>query len=247
MTKRAQALVAEVRGYCEEHADPAKANKWARYFSEGYDSWGLLDKENPFFTTQRDAWFGKYRAIGLKGFLEAGAELCRSGKYEEASISISFLKEFRGEIDSPALSLLAHWFDDGIRNWAHVDVLCMEVLGPALREGRIGPETLKWWRESEWKYQRRASVVALLPPPKEPRLIPPLLDFVEPLMYDPDKPVQQAVGWLLRDCWKVAPKPVEALLLKHVAAAPRQIYQTATAKMTADQKSRFKRPSRKLR
>jgi 3-methyladenine DNA glycosylase AlkD len=66
-------------------------------------------------------------------------------------------------------------------------------------------------------------------------------------MHDAEKPVQQAVGWLLRECWKIAPKPVESLLLEHVATAPRQIYQTATEKMTPEQKARFKRPSGKLR
>lgn len=247
MTRRAGELVAAIRAYCEAHADPAKADKWARYFSEGYDSWGLLDKGNPFFTTQRDAWLDQYRGIGLKGFLDAGAELAKSGKFEEASISISFVKEFRDEFDEKALKTLVQWFEDGICNWAHVDVLCGEVLNPCLKAGRISLAGLCGWRESKWKYQRRASVVALIPPVKEAAAVGPLLDYVRPLMHDPDKPVQQAVGWLLRECWKIAPKPVEALLLEHVATAPRQIYQTATEKMTAEQKARFKRPSGKLR
>jgi hypothetical protein len=30
-------LVAAIRAYCQKHAQPDKADKWARYFSEGYD------------------------------------------------------------------------------------------------------------------------------------------------------------------------------------------------------------------
>jgi len=247
MNKRASELIEAIRAYCRANADPSKADKWARYFSEGYDSWGLLDKGNPFFTTQRDAWFQQYRGIGLKGFLDAGAELAKSGKYEESAISISFVKEFKEEFDEKALKALARWFDGGIRNWAHVDVLCMEVLAPCLSAGRFTLESIGQWRESAWKYQRRASVVALIPPPKKAAAVAPLVDYVRPLMNDPEKPVQQAVGWLLRECWKIAPKPVESLLLECVATAPRQIYQTATEKMTAEQKARFKRPSGKLR
>jgi 3-methyladenine DNA glycosylase AlkD len=245
MNKRAAGLVAEVRAYCREHENPAMAGKWARYFSEGYDAWGLLDKGNPFFTVKKEEWLAKYGGIGLKGFLKAGAELCKSGKYEEASISIGFVKAHREELGEKDLAGLARWFDGGIRNWAHVDVLCMEVLAPLAAAGRISLEALGQWRVSEWKYQRRASVVALIPPPKDAKAIQPLLEYVRPLMEDPEKPVQQAMGWFLREAWKVAPKPVEAFLLKHLATAPRQIVQTATEKMTAEQKARFKRPPAK--
>lgn len=247
MKKRPADLAAEIRKYCAAHANPAMANKWARYFSEGYDAWGLLDKENPFFSTQREEWLKEYVSLGLNGFLDAGAELCQSGKFEEASISILFLKHHRDRLDEKALVRLAKWFKGGIRNWAHVDVLCAEVLVPCLAAGQIKLELLAPWRESEWKYQRRASVVALIPPPKEPAAIPPLLEYIRPLMEDPEKPVQQAMGWFLREAWKVAPKPVEAFLLEHVATAPRQIVQTATEKMPAEKKARFKRPSKKVR
>lgn len=247
MKRQAAGLAAEVRAYCAEHANPAMANKWARYFSEGYDAWGLLDKENPFFTIQRERWLEEYVSLGLDGFLDAGAKLCQSGKYEEASISILFLKQYRDEMDEKALIRLAKWFKGGIRNWAHVDVLCMEVLVPCLAAGRIELDALAPWRESEWKYQRRASVVALIPPPKEPAAIPALLEYIRPLMQDPEKPVQQAMGWFLREAWKVAPKPVEAFLLEHVATAPRQIVRTAVERMPAAKKARFKRPPARAR
>ncbi|NWF83674.1 MAG: DNA alkylation repair protein [Bryobacteraceae bacterium] len=183
----------------------------------------------------------------MNGFLAAGAELCRSGKYEEASISILFLKHYREALDAGSLARLAKWFEGGIRNWAHVDVLCAEVLAPSLAAGLFEIGALAPWRESAWKYQRRASVVALIPPPKEPSAIPPLLSYVRRLMHDPEKPVQQAVGWFLREAWKVAPKPVEAFLIEHVATAPRQIFQTATEKMSAGEKARFKKPPKQVR
>jgi 3-methyladenine DNA glycosylase AlkD len=242
MKKRERQLVEEVRAYCREHADPAQAGKWARYFSEGYDAWGLLTKDHPFFTTQRDAWLGKYSSLGLDGFLSAGAELCKSGKYEEGAIATSFLKSRLPEFDSRALPSLSKWFDDGIRNWAHVDVLCLEVLAPALQAGRITRDALAPWRASPWKYQRRTSVVALIPP--VPAEIPAVLASLRPLMRDEEKPVQQALGWILREAWKLEKKPVEAFLLEFVATAPRQIYQTATEKMTPAQKERFRRPAR---
>lgn len=247
MKKSAADLVAEAQKYYAAHANPAMANKWARYFAEGYDAWGLLDKGNPFFSTQREEWLNEYATLGLNGFLSAGAELCRGGKCEEASISILFLKHYREALDGRALVRLAKRFEGGMRNWAHVDVLCAEVLAPCLAGGLFEIDALASWRESAWKYQRRASVVALIPPPKEPSAIPPLLSYVRRLMRDPEKPVQQAVGWFLREAWKVAPKPVEEFLLEHAATAPRQIVQTATEKMSAAEKARFKKPAKRVR
>jgi hypothetical protein len=46
---KAAALVAEIREYCAAHADPQNAKKYERYFKEGYDAWGLLDREHPFW------------------------------------------------------------------------------------------------------------------------------------------------------------------------------------------------------
>ncbi len=39
--KSLQKKVAEIRRFCESHSDPARAQKYARYFVEGYDAYGL--------------------------------------------------------------------------------------------------------------------------------------------------------------------------------------------------------------
>lgn len=231
-------LVNEIRAYCESHADPGNAQKWARYFKEGYDSWGLLNKDDPLWTTQDKEWMERYRKLGLAGFLRVGEALLKSGKYEEGALAIRFVKPFVDKIDAKTLKGLAKWFEGGIRNWAHTDVLCGEVIAPAVVRGQIGLQDLEAWRASKWKYQRRAAAVALLNYVKEGGEV---LEFVRPLMADEERVVQQGVGWLLREVWKKQPKKVEKFLLDHRESAPRTIMQYATEKMSAEQKARFKR------
>jgi hypothetical protein len=48
------------------------AARWTRYFSEGYDAWGLNDKDHPVWHAQQDEWLERYRRIGLRGFLTLG-------------------------------------------------------------------------------------------------------------------------------------------------------------------------------
>jgi 3-methyladenine DNA glycosylase AlkD len=68
-----------------------------------------------------------------------------------------------------------------------------------------------------------------------------LFDFIEPLMLDQERVVQQGLGWFLREAWKIRKNQTEVFLLKWKNEAPRLIYLYATEKMTATKKKRFKK------
>jgi 3-methyladenine DNA glycosylase AlkD len=238
---RPERLAAEIRAWCQANANPAGVNKYARYFKEGYDSWGLLDKDHPIWHQQQAAWLAAYRQMGVAGFLNAGEILFRSPKYEEGSLAIRFLAELREELDAASLAGIARWFEAGIRNWAHTDVLCGLIIGPLVAGGAAPLDALAEWRRAPHKFQRRAVPVAMLDLLKTGAEVKPLLAFVEPLMLDPAREVHQGVGWFLREAWKKQPEPVEAFLLKWKDRAPRLIFQYATEKMTAADRARFKR------
>lgn len=254
--KKSHRLANEIQRYCAAHADAKVATLYARYFKEGYDAWGLLDKGNPFFGKRRDEWLARYEDLGVGGFLEAGEILFASGKYEEGAIAIQFLKSHRDALRAEDAAGLARWFDGGIRNWAHTDVLCGEILGPLLKDGRLTEQSIASWRSSPHRFQRRAvpvSLLALLEPLKKTvapsagsrRAVKHLLDFVRPMMLDEERVVQQGLGWFLREAWKRHPDVVEPLLLEFKDSAGRIIYQYATEKMTAAGKARFKAAKRK--
>ena len=239
--KRAEQLVAEIRAYCAAHADEKAAGKWVRYFKEGYDAWGLLDKHDPLWNERQQGWLEEYCALGPRGFLKAGELLFQSGKYEEGALAIRFLKHYREQLDASVMEALAKWFAAGIGNWAHTDVLCGEVLAPLVESGRVTLEDLAPWRESKWKYQRRAVPVAMLSLVKTRKDVKVWLEFLRPLMTDSERVVQQGLGWFLREAWKKHPRPVEAFLLEWRQQAPRLIFQYSTEKMAAAERARFRR------
>jgi 3-methyladenine DNA glycosylase AlkD len=240
MTK-AELLAAEIRKYCEKHAQPELADKYRRYFSEGYEAWGGFDKDHPIWNAQEEKWFEKYCGMGLPGFLKLGEILFASGKYEEGALAIRFVKRLREKLDEKAMAGLARWFTAGIGNWAHTDVLCGEILAPRITGGAVALEALAGWRSSELKYQRRAVPVSMLGLLKVREDFGPLLEFIRPMMLDPERVVHQGLGWFLREAWKKQPKPVEAFLLEWKDTAPRLIFQYATEKMTAAARARFRR------
>jgi 3-methyladenine DNA glycosylase AlkD len=240
MTK-AELLAAEIRAYCEANANPKQVDKYARYFKEGYDSWGLLDKDNPIWHQRQAEWLEKYPDMGTRGFLKLGEILFRSPKYEEGSLAIRLLKEFRDELDEKAVAGLAKWFEAGIGNWAHTDVLCGEITAPLLANGTIPLKSLAPWRSSDLKYQRRAVPVSMLGLLKVRKEVGPLVEFLRPMMMDAERVVHQGLGWFLREAWKKQPKPVEAFLLEWKDRAPRLIFQYATEKMTPSARALFRR------
>ena len=238
---REQVLAEEIRSYCRAHADAKQAARYQRYFTEGYDSWGLMGSKDPLWLQQQEEWLAEYHGLGLGGFLKAGEILFASGKYEEGALAIRFVKGFLEEFAEASLPRLAKWFEAGIGNWAHTDVLCGEILAPQLKGGKIKMEALGPWRKSAHKYQRRSVPVAMLGLLKTEKSLGPQLRFLQPMMMDPERVVQQGLGWYLREAWKKQHEPVEKFLLAWKDSAPRLVFQYATEKMPAAERARFRR------
>jgi 3-methyladenine DNA glycosylase AlkD len=238
---KVETLAAEIRAYCAANADPARAARYERYFKEGYDAWGLMGNDHPFWSEKQNEWTGRYGGIGLRGFLRLGNLLFAGGKYEEGAMAIRMVARLRGEFDARSLASLGKWFAAGIGNWAHTDTLCSEVIAPLLAGGRIPLEALDSWRRSKFRYQRRAVLVAMLGLLKTETGAGPLLRFIRPMMLDGERVVHQGLGWFLREAWKKEPAPVEAFLAEWKEEAARLIYQYATEKMTPEKKALFRR------
>jgi 3-methyladenine DNA glycosylase AlkD len=230
-------IVKEIRSFCKAHADATQAERYRRYFTVGYDPYGLPDK---VLQPQREKWFEQYRELGLAGMLELGDRLFTDGKYEEAFIAMFFAGKFKTEFRPATFQHFGKWLDSGVRNWAHSDVLCGNLLSPCLVNGIVGLEAMDKWRTARSKWKRRAVPVSMIPLLKKEKDYQPLLGFIDPLMSDAERVVHQGLGWFLREAWKLQPKPVERFLLRWKDSAARLIFQYATEKMTAAQKARFR-------
>lgn len=236
----ARAIFKEVRAFCEAHADPDRARRYARFFTEGYDAYGV-DYRIPSWHLNLALWCERLRAAGPDALIEAGNLLTATGKYEECSFAI-LLADKIAEFDSRSLfEHLGGWFDSGgIRNWAHTDVMCKMVLRRCVVSQTVTLQDIRPWRDSDAKFKRRAAAVMLVESISV-RDTAAWLAFIEPLIHDSEKVVHQGVGWLLRELWKRDAGTAEPFLLKHKDTAPRLIYQYATEKMDAKGKARFRK------
>ena len=239
-SKLSKRIACEIRAFCEAHADPERVRKYARYFVEGYDAYGV-DHRLPEWEASRKQWLAQLKQDGPAALLDACDLLVRPGKYEEVFAAIVFVADSREMYSPDAFARIGKWFEQGIANWAEVDTLAGQVLGQFLTSGIVDIAAFEPWVAAPFKYQRRAVPVTLIGLLKETQKLEPLFQLIEPLMGDGEKVVQQGTGWFLREAWKRQPKPTEAFLLRYKDTCPRLIVQYATEKMESTAKQRFRR------
>ena len=234
---KAAELHRDIQKYFKANASKAMVKKYEKYFTEGFDSYGITTEK---FNEKVKAVLNDKR-VNMKLALSTGKLLVKSGKYEETNFAICLLKEFSEQFDSKTFGCVEKWFDIGIVNWAHTDIFCGHLMSEFFERGIISLKDLSGWRSSKNTYQRRAVPVAMLSLLKTHKNYKSLFSFIDPLMMDSEKKVQQGLGWFLREAWKIKRKETETFLLKWKDKAPRVIFQYATEKMTAEEKKRFRK------
>ncbi|MBN1270758.1 MAG: DNA alkylation repair protein [Candidatus Aminicenantes bacterium] len=229
----------EVRKFCEENADPKIEKKYARYFTEGYDAYGVDPKKSE---SQRKKWLEDWnKELSLDDYVLLGEKLLSSGKYEEGNFAVSFIYSLTDRFLSGTFDKLGGWLESGIRNWAHTDVLAGKALSHFFTKGLLDIEVLTDWTGSPSKWKRRAVPVTLIETLKPGAPLKKMFSIIESLMADSEIFVQKGLGWFLREAWKMYPEETEKFLLKWKDTCGRTIIQYATEKMDKENKSRFRR------
>lgn len=241
----AKTLRDELKLFCERNAQESIKKKYSRYFKEGYDAYGvesglLYEKAKEILEEYRDK-------LGVNGFLYLGDLLFENGSYEERSLAILFSKGFKKDYSKETFKHISKWLENYVNNWAHNDVLCGDVVSRFIEKGIVNLKDFSSWRFSKSKWKRRAVPVSMITYLKIDDVKPSLLSFIEPLMTDKERVVQQGLGWFLREAWKRDSKTVESFLLKWKNTSPRLIFQYATEKMNSEKKKLFKKDKNETR
>lgn len=231
--------VAEIRSFCAAHADKAVIDKYARYFTEGWDPWGVSGGllEDPYREWVRQWKLSTAETLDLVRTLF-------SGKAEEVSLGIWFLRDLEKQLTGEHFIFLKTLFDDHVRNWGHCDAAVSEVISRFIKYRIITYEDFTQWKTSPVKWTRRAVPVSMIWIVKKDPSVDPvrLFEFAHPLVGDSERPVWQGMGWFLREAWKKHPAPIEEYLSSIIAYAPRLIIQYATEKMDKPAREKFRRP-----
>jgi len=231
--------VKEIREFCLNNSKQVNIDKYARYFKEGFDGYGIDQK---VYEKQRDNWIAQWKnKMTLDNYLSLGDALMQTGKFEEKSFAIAFLQSERENYTAATFTRIGLWFEYGISNWATTDVLCMLVLSSFLNDKIITFDKLKEWTKAKSEWQRRAVPVTLVELLKKDLQPTDALPLIEPLMLDESPYVQKGIGTLLRGLWKKYPAEIEDFLHQWKDRSPRLIFQYATEKMDKEYRKKFRK------
>jgi len=236
-----QKIERDMRRFLKANADQAVIKKYAKYFTEGYDPYGVAgEKLHP----KIDEWFHICEEkLSQKELLSLCNHLLSSGKYEEASIAIGFMVRLRDKYNKSLFNTVGKWFEKYIANWAHCDGACGSIVYAFLADKVVEFKDLLAWTQSPFRWKRRAAAVTMVQDFYKGGTanVTRAIQVARKLILDPEKVVQQGTGWLLREAWKKSPKKVEDFLLKWKDQTPRLIIQYATEKIDRAKRKKFRR------
>lgn len=232
-------LVKEVERFMQSNASAEVVEKYARYFKEGYDAYGVPSGVLPKY---RDEFIDKYSSkLDLDGWMELCGKLMASEKFEIKGMAYVISMKFASALGRERMAEIRTWFAYDHHNWAICDEFSCAVFPAMFEAGSISTADFEPWRDDLGRWVRRVAIVSQIKPMKAERKAKRYLKFVEPMMAETERVAQQGIGWFLREAWKIDATETEKLLLKYKNIAARLIYQAACEKMDNAGKARFRR------
>lgn len=226
MNKKLETIFKQIGNFCFDREDPNQAIRNLRNFPEGYDAFGIEDEE---LKVLRDRILADYK-LSPREIADLGVHLFKTGKYEFGTIAIMLIKKHRPRIDAYVRERIKEWLDVGVENWAHADLLGSKILPVFFELDLVDLQSFASWRDSKSKWTRRAVVASLM---FHRQALDPedLLKFIQPLVSEREKVVQQVMGAFLRDLWNKASEPVEEFLTQNQESLDINVLKTATMNM----------------
>lgn len=118
-------LHSEIIAFCRANANEALVKKYSRYFKEGgYDAYGV---EYPLMQEKVKSIL-ETPGVDLDFILDLSQLLIPGTKFEEPSFALMLVKAMKKQYTADTFRAIGRWFDIGIRNWAHTDALCSEIV-----------------------------------------------------------------------------------------------------------------------
>jgi 3-methyladenine DNA glycosylase AlkD len=163
--------------------------------------------------------------------------------HEVMYLPLFYYRRNKHLLDPTHWKTLKKWVQK-IENWEHADTLCQ--LYSYLLEyhpTQVNP-TLQKWNTSKNPWVQRASVVSTIYYANKNRKAPPLkfvFDLIEPLIPHKNPYVQKAVGWQLREAYKLNPEKTLIFLNKHMVSLSAISFSYATEYIPKDQRHQMKK------
>ncbi len=222
-------MLKELRAELKANAEEAYRVGSSRFFKETIRPYGVR-----FANIRKIARKYFPKSLDERSLIALCDELWRSGWFEEGIVAIEWSKKAKVE----SLSVFENWLDKYVSNWAHVDGLCGNLIGPLLEKRPELISKVKSWHTSKNRWKRRASAVAFVVPGRHGKYLNDIFDVAEKLLADEDDMVRKGYGWMLKAAAGAHQKELFNFVMKHKNEMPRTALRYAIEKMPKELKKR---------
>jgi 3-methyladenine DNA glycosylase AlkD len=207
------AVAAEIREQLSRLADPRRASSSQRFFKSPVPLYGIPAPElrrvaRDRIRTLRSGW-SSGQIVALAD------ELIQVPELEVKAVGLLVLAGWLDELPVSLLPRLKSWLSWHCGNWATVDLLAVEILGPLLdAHPELIPE-VEDWPAAPSVWVRRAAAVAFVKHARQGRHLAVAYRIARQLLPDEEDLLHKSVGWLLRECGRTDRARLERFLLQH--------------------------------
>ncbi|MCX8160818.1 MAG: DNA alkylation repair protein [Candidatus Saccharicenans sp.] len=206
----------------QELADPEVAVTTQKFFPEPVDCFGVRAAE--LRALSREIYSKIELDWKIDQVLELAEALFVRPELEARSCGLLVLSRFNSELDRRRLNKIRSWLKKGyLDNWALIDTLSLEVLGPFFRKNPAELNILETWALDSHPAVRRAALVSLVKLSGDSKNLNLIFKMVRAAVL-PDGAnglVAKAAGWLLREAGKTDRHSLEKFLLTYGKTLPR--------------------------
>lgn len=149
-------------------------------------------------------------------------------------------KAFRKK-DNKSLKTIADFYLENrksVNNWDLVDLSSYSILGNAIQSGVYDMQILESLSSSPVLWDRRIAMVSTYTFIKNKNIYP-TLALASKLLDNKEDLMHKAVGWMLREAWKVDPKLVESFIIDNYSRIPRTALRYTIEKMDEEKRQEF--------
>ncbi len=207
------AVAAEIREQLARRADHRRAGSSQRFFKTPVPLHGIPAPEQR--RVARD-WIRRLRSGWNSGQIVALTDaLIQVPELEAKAVGLLVLAGWLDELPVSLLPRLKGWLSWHCGNWATVDLLALEILGPLLDTHPALIPEVEDWTASPSVWVRRAAAVAFVKHARQGRHLAAAYRIARQLLPDEEDLLHKAVGWLLRECGRTDRARLERFLLQN--------------------------------
>lgn len=239
------AIQKEIVSGLEELADPEVARTTQKFFPNKISCFGIRAAELRALSREIHNRVKPVWKIGQA--LDLAESLFTRPELEARSCGLLLLGRFQAELNGIHLARIRSWLKKGyLDNWALIDTLCLEVLGPFFQRNLGQLEVLESWAGDKNVYVRRAALVSLLKLARNRKGLGFVFRMVRSAVpsAESDDLVAKAAGWLLREAGQTDRRALEKYLLKFGKRLPRVTVRYALEKFRPGRRAYFMRKTK---